>query len=143
MDPATLVREKKTAGEVLIRRLLECGFDIQGAAWTQLDGDSRSYLYFVSAEVQDRDTNVAYAKLGATQKALLEGGPRSELDLDPFDIKLIPPTHPLGSGILSLNRRFPDHQPTYHHGTVLGSVYVDGAYIYPAKLFAPPPVAVS
>lgn len=139
MDQAALVREQLDGGEKLIRRLLADGADLSGGLWAELDGDGQPYLYLVSPEVENRDPRLMYRKISAAQAALDSAGLHWLERVDRFGIKLIPPSHPLARGVLGQYRRHPGVTPTWHHGSVLGSVFVDGAYIYPARLFRPQP----
>lgn len=137
------MNEQIDAGEFVIRRALAGGLGLVGGAWAQLDGDSRPYLYVVAPEVESRGSVAAYRAIGSAEKALAdEGGPASRY-IEWYTVRVIPPSDRLAKGILDHYTRFPDEYPTRHNGSMLGSVYVDGAYIYPAKLFAPQPVGAN
>lgn len=141
MDQAALVREQVEGGEKLIRQLRASGFEVVAGIWTQLDGDSRAYLYLITPEVDNRDPRIGYGRVSDAQQALEATGLHWSERIDPFAVKLIPPRHPLAQGVIGHYARFNDPFPTWHGGSILGSVYIDGAYIYPASLFQPQPAA--
>lgn len=139
MDQGTLVREQLDGGEKLIRRLVADGVVLSGGLWAEMDGDGQPYLYLITPEVEDRDPRITYRKISAAQAALDAAGLHWLERIDRFGIKLLATSHPLARGVLRYYHRHPGVIPTWHHGSVLGSVYIDGAYIYPASLFPPQP----
>lgn len=143
MDKTTLVKEQIDGGARLVRRLREGGVEVNGALWARTGSDSKDYLYLITPEVENRDTNAAYGRVGDALKSLIDDNIPWEEQIYPFAVKLIPPSHRLARGVLDHFARIPDAHPTWHHDTTLGSAYIENAYIYPATLFAPLPAAAS
>jgi hypothetical protein len=143
VDKNSLVKEQIAAGEILIRKAIADGIEITGGAWTQIHGDGKPYLYLVAPEVESNGVLEAYGKLGAVQLAIQNEGVPRPSRVEPFTVKLIPPSHELAQGIAVQHRRYPDEYPSWHTDGMLGGVYAECAYIYPAKLFAPQPAAAS
>ena len=143
MDPNSLVKEQIDAGEALIRKAQVGGLGLAGGACTQVSGDGHPYLYLIAPEVENRGVGGAYRTIGLAEKELAEEGGGGSRHIEWFTVKVIPPSDPLAQGILRVLSQYPDDRPTRHLGSVLGSVYVEGAYIYPATLFAQQPTAAS
>jgi hypothetical protein len=141
MDPRTLVnRERVEAAQTFLSKFRADGFDVQGAMWAVTEDEPQPALYLVSAEVDRQGPLQAYANLRealTTFQANLSD-PFRKLDYQEF--KLLSPRRPLASELLHILARYPDDQPTYHTSLNRG-VPVLAAYVYPASLFAPPPVA--
>ena len=143
MDKNSLVKEQIDAGERLIRKALDSGMELTGAAWTQIYGDGKPYLYLVAPETERNGVLEAYRKLGLAEKALEDEGVPRPLRVERFTTKVIPPSHGLAQGIATQHRLYPDEYPSWHTDGMLGGVYAECAYIYPAKLFVPQPAAAS
>jgi hypothetical protein len=141
VDTSSLVSQQIAAGDRLIRRMLADGVEVNGAFWARNEAGGKDYLYLITPEVEHRDTNVAYGKVGDALNALIdEGVPRDERP-DPFGIKLLPPSQRLAERVLRLCALHQDDRPIWLTDDSLGGVPALGAhiYIYPAKLFAPQP----
>ena len=141
MDKGSLVKEQIDAGEMLIRKAQTSGLELTGGAWTQIDGDAKPYLYVVAPETESNGVRQAYRKLGVAELALMNEGVPRPSRVEPFTVKIIPPSHGLALGIANQHRMYPDEYPSWHTDGMLGRVYAECAYIYPAKLFAPQPAA--
>ena len=61
--------------------------------------------------------------------------------IDPFNVFLLAPSEGLAPGLVNLYRQYPNPRAAWYNAAQLGGVSIDGAYIYPAKLFAPFPAA--
>ncbi len=140
MDPTTLVSRDRveSAGE-LLKRLPAEGLVTRGALWSRVEGDGQPYLYIITPNAEHEGQIEANLRLGRALREFQKGVTDLFRRLDPYEIKLIGPSDPLAQGVLDLYQEWPDDRPTYHQGSVLGTVSIDGAYIYPAKMFAPPP----
>lgn len=138
MDSTTLVRERVGAGEKLLTRLRERALEVVAACWAKTIDDGQWYLYLVSPRV-DTEGRVAVYKVVLDTLASMEGGGADAFErIGALDVKVLRPSQPLARGMLDLYRAWPNDPPAYHQDSVLGSVSVEGAYIYPAAMFAPP-----
>jgi hypothetical protein len=138
MDQATLVKERVTGGDKLLTKLRDRGFEVVAACWAKTDDDGQWYLYIVSPRVDTDGRSAAYdAILGALAAMDNEWADPFER-VGPLDVKVLRPSQPLGQAVLEQYHRFPDSSPTWHRGSVLGSVSIDGAYIYPPTMFTQP-----
>ena len=113
------------------------------ACWAKTETDDQWYLYIVSPSIPQKG-----ARPGITQIRLTLGAMENEWAdvferVTTLDVKLIAPGNALAQGLLNHLARFPDEHPTWHGGSVLGSAFIEGAYIYPAKLFAPLPAGAN
>ena len=136
MASGTLVtKEQARGGEELLRRFQETGVEVDGAAWVKTESDAQPYLYIVSSTLDKDATFDAYQHLReALSKVVTDPN-------DPFsqlNVKLISPSRSVARGIVDWLLRHPDDSSTFYHGAILGDVVIDGAYIYPATLFAGP-----
>jgi hypothetical protein len=137
MDQATLVRDQIDGGEKLLTRLRESGFDMTAACWAKTEDDGQWYLYIVSPSVEVNGVRPGYAQIRSTLNQMDSEWTHPLERVEPVTVKLIGSKDPLAQGVLEMYRRFPGPIPTWHGGSVLGSVYVDGAYVYPPTMFAP------
>lgn len=138
----------------MLSRLLAGGFDATAGVWAKAEGDGQYYLYIVHPPAETRGIRPGFGQvlteLRQMDASRLWASPFERVD--PFAVKLVEPSDPLARGVLDHYQRFPDDHPTWHQGSILGSVPIDGAYIYPAGLFkaqaapepapAAPPVGV-
>jgi len=138
VDQATLVRERITSGEKLIARLRERGLDITAACWAKTADDGQWYLYLVSPRVDTDGRSAVYETVLETLAKMDTEWANPFERIGPLDVKVLRPSQPLAWGLLEHYQRFPDTSPTWHSGSVLGTVYIEGAYIYPAAMFAGP-----
>ena len=141
MDPTTLVSKEQVAGgRKLLERLSATPLRPIAALWAQkTEQDSQPYLYIVTPYVETKGAIEAYRILGSVRRELDSTTSEPLEKIDPFSVKLIGPSDPLAQGVLEWNRSHPDEYPTRHCGAGLGSVSIDGAYSYPAKMFAASP----
>lgn len=141
MDQATVVREQIDGAARLLATLSHSGLALVGACWARTTDDGRWRLYLVTPAVENADPRPSYRIVRAAIQGMDGEWGHSLERIDPFDVFLLAPSEALAVGIMGHYRRFPDEYPTWHHGSVLGEVSIEGAYIYPAKLFAPQPAA--
>ncbi|QJW95732.1 hypothetical protein [Frigoriglobus tundricola] len=139
MDPTTLVSRERAdhAGEFL-KRLPAEGLITRGAIWAQLDSDGRPYLYIVTPSVESEGPIEANLRLGRALREFQKGVSDPFRRLDPFEIKLIAPSDPLAGWVQKWYERRPDDRPTIHYGSSFNGAPSDGAYLYPAAMFARP-----
>jgi hypothetical protein len=138
MGPWTLVsKEEVRSGEELLHQLPVDGIQAVAALWAKTDEDGQPYLYVVSPTIDHVGPLEANLRLGRSFREVEKTWTDPFSRLDRFAIKLIGLSDPLARGVLELYHRWPDSTPTWYRGAGLGSVYVEGAYIYPASLFAP------
>lgn len=137
MDSRLLVsREQVRSGERLLRELIAGGMTVTGAAWIESMYDGQPYLYIVNPEVERASSFAPYERLNAAVDALNATLADPYDRLDPFEIKLFGETYSLSKGILGWLRNQTGDRPAFDPGPSLGGVSIDGAYIYPASLFA-------
>lgn len=140
MDSRLLVsREQVRGGERLLRELIAGGMAVTGAAWIKSMYDGQPYLYIVNPDQERTASFAPRERVNAAVDALNATLADPYDHLDPFEIKLFGESYSLSKGILDWLRRNPSDRPTFDPGPALGGVSIDGAYIYPATLFAPQP----
>jgi hypothetical protein len=135
MDQATLVSEQARGGEKLLARLQSAGLDLSAACWAKTAEDEQWYLYLVSPTVETQGLRHGYLTIRATLSHMQGEWADTFERINPFDVKLIGPSNPLARGVLELYQSWPDSTSPWHGGSLIGSVYVAGAYIYPASMF--------
>lgn len=142
MDQAILVKEQVIAGQRLIESLRDKKLHLTGGCWAKLEDDGGWLLFLISPHVATQGVRQGYALI---QAALTELGATTDAyeRIHPLTVRLVSEDYPVAEGVLRLYRRHPDSVPTWHGGSSLGFMPIEGAYIYPAKLFAPLPAAAS
>jgi hypothetical protein len=130
MDQIPLVTEQIQAGRKVIERLTANGIPVRAAGWVKESDRWQWYLYLVTPLVSgDGATTPAYRCI----IAVLRGGAQPP-EIDPFQIKVVGPSEPVGQAILDAQRHA--GRPWGFGGTSLGGVSVDGAYFYPPLVTA-------
>ena len=130
MDQIPLVTEQIEGGRKLVERLVENGIAVTAADWVKESDGWQWHLYLVTPLVgEDGATTPAYRRI----LAVLRTGPPPEID--PFLIKVVGPTKPVGQAILDAQRHGSRLWGGYG-GTSLGGMSVDGAYVYPPLVTA-------
>jgi len=138
MDQATLVKERITGGSKLLTKLRDRGFEVVAASWAKTDDDGQWYLYLVSPRVDSDGRSAAYEAVLDTLATMDAQWADAFERVGPLEVKILRPNQPLARALLEHYRRFPDSTPTWYRGAVLGSVSIDGAYIYPPTMFTVP-----
>ena len=101
------------------------------AGWVKESDGWQWHLYLVTPLVgEDGATTPAYRRI----LAVLRTGPPPP-ELDPFLIKVVGPTKPVGQAILDAQRHGGRFWGRYAV-TSLGGMSVDGAYVYPPLVTA-------
>jgi hypothetical protein len=132
MDQAPLVNDEINAGAELVRRL-EKSMPVQAAFWIK-DGEGGPwFLYLASDQIHNSDLDWAY---GEVLRVAAEMGNAA---LDQFRVRVIPISDPLAQSALEIYRRFPGVMPSRLGATKFGESWVDGVYVYPARLAATVP----
>jgi hypothetical protein len=130
VDQIPLVTEQIDSGRKVIERLMQNDIPVTAAAWVKESDLWQWYLYLVTPLVgEDGDTMPAYRRI----LAVLRGGPEPP-EVDPFHIKAVGPSEPVGKAILEAQQR--RGRPWDYAGSSLGPVSVDGAYFYPPLVAA-------
>lgn len=130
MDQIPLVNEQIEAGRKLVERLTANGVPITAAGWVKESDLWQWYLYLVTPLVgEDRGRTPAYRRI----LAVFPGGPEPS-EIDPFQIKVVGPSEPVGRAILDAQRQ---GRPWSGSGiTSLGGLSVDAVYVYPPLVAA-------
>lgn len=121
MDNETLVSDQTDAGSELLARLKSAGIAVTVAFWAFATEDQRWYFYIASPVVDDEGLAMAYRKVNIELGRLRSPG------LQRNELRLISNTDPIAQEALE----YADDQfATTYGGRTLGSLIVDGAYIY-------------
>ena len=105
------------------------GVAVPAACWMKESDGGWWYLYLVTPLVgKDGGTRRAYRRLQEALQTL----PHNLVARDPFRIKVVGPTEPVGQALLELQRRSAGRLPSWYDGSNLGGVSIDLAYLYPA-----------
>jgi hypothetical protein len=127
MAQATLVENQIDDGQKLLDALAQASFDVAAACWIKSSDDGHWYLYIISPSVQAKGIREAYRELHSILRGLVGSW------IDPFEVKLIGPAHPIANDVMGLLQRNPGNLPLRFGGPRLGPLSVDDAYIYPSK----------
>jgi hypothetical protein len=123
MDQGPLVERQINDGLWLIQELHRDGFDVTAAFWLRDSEDSPWALYIASKEVDRKGIAAAYRVILETFNR------RPDPWISPFDVKLIRPSDPLTQDVLKFRR--PESMiPARYHGSRLGKLSIEEAYIY-------------
>jgi hypothetical protein len=134
MDTITLVENQIHDGKKLIDELPRHGFDVTTAFWLHASDEDRWRFNILSPPVDSEGLSQAYRRLHPLVRAMPQ-----PFYIDPLAIKLIEPDHPIAKDILDIHRRSSGSQMCAIRwgGTRLGSVSIEGAYLYPLPVTAP------
>lgn len=129
MDSLALVDEQIKAGRDLFERLNREEIPVNAAAWVKEGDGGQWYLYLVTPLVgEDGMTKPSYRRITPVVRRMQEEG----FWIDPFEVKVVGPSDPVGEDIADIHRRYPGRMATRYGGASLGGLAIDGAYIYPA-----------
>jgi hypothetical protein len=134
MDTNTLVENLIDDGRKLVEELPQHGFEVSAAFWLKASEDGKWYFYIVSPVVEAEGLVKAYRRLHPLVRKMPQ-----PFWIDPLEIKLIGPTHPIAQDVLAILSRAPGPRvsPIRWGGQKLGNVSVEGAYLYPLPAAAP------
>ena len=137
------MREQVDGAERVIAKLPGRGLALAGACWAKTTDYGKWQLYLVAPAAENADSRPAYQILRAViQELEAEWGHPLER-IDPFTVFILAPSEGLAPGLVRQYQQYPNPHAAWYSGSQLGDVSIEGAYIYPAKLFAPHPAAVS
>jgi hypothetical protein len=128
MDSDSLVDWRIDAGQRVIRRLVQDGFNVDAAFWTRTADDACWILYIASPVVEAKGPAGAYRDLQASLQHL-EGIPVSL-----SDVTLIGREDPITRDVTNLLTRHPGRLPIRFGGKRLGHMIINDAYIYPVGI---------
>lgn len=139
MDAITVVTsERADRARALLSKLGDEGLHLDGALWAQVEGDGRPYLYIISPDVEREGPIATDRRLDRVLRCFQPEPMDPATRIDPFAIKLIGPSDPVARALAVQYQHYPGPSPIRHDGSTLWGVPIDGAYIYPATMFAAP-----
>jgi hypothetical protein len=126
MDKELLV-EQKDDGQRLVTELLRSGFDVTAAFWVRASEDGSWTLYISSKDVSSKKDPGPYRRVyDAISRANLRW-------VSPADVSVIHASDPPSvAAVMALNRH-PGKSGINYNGRRLGSMAVEGVYIYPRQ----------
>jgi hypothetical protein len=127
MDKDTLVENRLDDGRKLVEELPRRGFDVAAAFWLQPSEYGKWSFTIVSPVVDAEGIAAAYRQLHPLVRAMPQ-----PFGIDPLEIKLIGPSHPIARDVLAIlgRSRRPGAAPIRWGGTALGNTIVEDAYLY-------------
>ena len=128
MDTTTLVSDLIDDGRRIAEQLPHEGFEVTAAFWLKSAEDGQWYFYIVSPVAEPERLNDAYSRLFT----LIRRMPQPHW-IDPLEVRLIGPSHPMAKDVLAIRSRAPGPNASAIRwgGNLLGNVSVEGAYLYP------------
>jgi hypothetical protein len=124
MGQDLLVIEQVDAGIDFVRDFNDY-VPVSVAFWVQPAESDNLFLYIASDDINDSNFDIAYGEV----LRRLQG--RSRQWLDPFQIKLVNSSDAIARDAIQIRDRYAAKFPTRYHGSSLGGVGIDAAYIYP------------
>jgi len=124
MDQDLLVIEQIDAGADFVRDFNDY-VSVSVAWWVNPAESDNLFLYIASDNIDDSNIDVAYREVLRRLS-----GKRSHW-LDPFQVKLVNSSDPIAREAMQIRDRYPAKIPTHYHGSSIGGMSIDGAYIYP------------
>lgn len=124
MDQELLVIEQIDAGEDFVLDFSDC-YPVSVACWVIPAESDNLFLYIGSDDIDDANIDVAYREVLRRLR-----GRRNQW-LDPFQVKLVNSSDPIARDAIQIRDRYPGKAPTRYHGSSMGGMSIDGAYIYP------------
>jgi len=111
-----------------LEHLPQEGFEVTAGFWLR-PAEGGEWLFYVASPTVERDgLSAAYRRL----HTVIRGMPQP-FWIDPLEVKLIGETNPITKDVLAIHSRATGSKvsPINWGGTRLGSVNVEGAYLYP------------
>jgi hypothetical protein len=130
VDSDELVEFQIDAGQRLVVQLVRDGFEVKAAFWAKTAEEGIWFLYIATPLVEQRGSAEAYRLLQASLQRL-EGIP-----LSLADVKVIGAENPVTRDVLNILNRYPAPLATRYGGKQLAKMTVEGAYLYPERLYA-------
>jgi hypothetical protein len=140
MDPRLLVtRDMAETGRRFLLQLATTDAAPLGAMWARRsDRDDQAHLFVVTPLVETKGPIAAYTIAGEIKRELNAAINDPFAEIGESDIKLLGPSDRLAKGLMEWYQQSMTDQPSFRSASYLGDVHLDGAYIYPAKMFAAP-----
>ncbi len=123
--------------DVLVKEVIEAGtefisdfnndFPVSVACWVIPVDSDHAWLYIASDRLDDSNLYEAYGQVPRVIKQ------QQNSWLDPFQVKLIHSSHPLAVDARAIRDGRAAQIPVRYHGTSLGGIETDFAYIYPVN----------
>jgi hypothetical protein len=134
MDSDTLVEQQIDEGQKLIEKLLQHGFEVSAAFWLKASEDGK-WRYYLVAPAVDVEGLVNAAK---QLHPVVYSTPRP-VWINPLEINLIGPSHPLAKDVIAIHDRTagPAVSPIRYVGNYLGDTSIEDAYLYPVPAAMP------
>jgi hypothetical protein len=128
VDTNILVNNLIEEGGRIVDQLPQNGFEVTAAFWLKAAADGEWYFYIVSPVAELERLSGAYGRLHTLIRRL-----PLPLWIDPLEVKLIGPSHPIAKDVLAILNGAPGprERPIRWDGQQLGNVRVEGAYLYP------------
>lgn len=124
MGQTALVDSQLDTVPRLIERLKAAQFPIRAAYWAQ-DGDTgKWFLYLVTDEVNRRGILKAYGTVGGELLKI------PDVQIDPFDIKLVGPDDPAAKEVMKAHPGYSGRVRMRATHVTIGDAYFDGIMIY-------------
>jgi hypothetical protein len=111
-------------GKALVEALRDAGFDVTVSGWTKPTEEGDWCLYIASKVVDDHGITDAYRRVYITLQA------NPEIGVDPFDVKLINPQHPIAQDLLEIRGAGSARMITRSRRPRLGHMSVEETYVY-------------
>jgi hypothetical protein len=102
VDTTTLVSDLIGEGSRIIEQLPRDGFEITAAFWLKRADDGEWCFYIVSPSAQPERLNDAYAQVFT----LIRRMPGLHW-IDPLEVRLIQPSHPMAKDVLAIHQSAP------------------------------------
>ncbi len=125
MDQATLVDHQIDDVPKLIDQLKRDNFDVKAAFWIYTSEADQWFLYVVSEAVNQVGGTQSYKIVYESMRQL------TGLWINPFEVKLVAPDHPIAKEVMDFQRKSHARVPTRLRASRLGDIYVEYAIIYP------------
>jgi len=118
MDQATLVGHQIDDVPRLIDELKRDNFDVTAALWVYTSEGDQYFLYLVSDVVDREGITAAYRLVNNALRRL------TSIRIDPFEVKLISPDHPVAKVVIHVFSKQHAPLPAWIRGTKVGDVYI-------------------
>jgi hypothetical protein len=126
MDQAALVDHQIDDAPKLLDQLKRDGFDVKAAFWLYTSEADQWFLYIVSDVVDQVGARASYKIVYESMRQF------TDLWINPFEVKLVGPDHPIAKEVITFQKKSHSHIPTRMRGSRLGEVHIESAIIYPA-----------
>lgn len=136
MDTELLVDDRIDDGAKLIAELVRDGFDVSVAFWVKSSEEGLWDLYIGSSALEARQIGDAARRVYACLNSI----PDSSIEFS--DIRLVPASSSAAQDAIAIRDKRATRIATRFHGTRLGDLSLEEAYIYPQDVGAMTSAAV-